>query len=125
MRRYPPLHENESSLDPDAALGEAMARILNMPASAAGFVHSNIDDEAAIKATPDWQEKYICERAEQSVWVVRKLRSMRDAVAGWLDTNDSIECDNYFADVANMADPLQRVHHVERSGLTRGLFTDY
>lgn len=122
MRRYAPLHEIDSPLDPAAALGETTQRIFSMPASANCFVQSNIDDEAALKAASDGHEPEQCKRAARRAG--RKLQSMQQAVANWLNADDRTESDNYFADAAYLVDPQQRLHHIERIGMTRYLFTD-
>jgi len=122
MRLYAPLHESDYLRHPDAAFGEAMARILNSPTSASTFVHGNIADEAAMKAAPDLQEMEICERAASGAWVAGLWSSLRRTVADWAARHDNAE--RGFAGAVSFSDPALWQRDLARAELARYMFTD-
>ena len=124
MRLYAPLYEGDGNQRPDAAVGEAIARIFNTHPSAAGFVQSNIENEAALKVVPGLQEIEICARAARSASSERMFSSIRHAVADWMEQSDDTECNNFLAAGAHPADFKQRQNDFIRPELMRYLYPD-
>ena len=99
-----------------------MPRILNSPTSASTFVHSNIADEAAMKAAPELQEMEICERAASGAWVAGLWSSLRRTVADWPARHDNSA--RGFAGAVYLSAPAQRQRDFARAELARHMFTD-
>ena len=118
MRLYAPLYEGDSIIRPDAALGEAAAKVFRTPAPKTDFVRSNIQLEAANETTLDIHAIEQTARALRSVEFARKLKGMFTAIGDWLDRNEYAERDDFFAASSNLADLEQRQRHWERTGMS-------
>jgi hypothetical protein len=118
MRLYAPLYEGDSLLRPDAALGERAATVFKTPASAADFVRSNNQVEAANETVLDLHAIEQTARTMRGAEVARLLKTAYNAVVDWLERIETQERDNFFAASANLADLEQRQRHWERTGLT-------
>ena len=98
MRLYAPLYEGDSILRPDAALGEPAAADSKSPAPTATIVRSNMPLEPAND-------------------IAHMAKALFARVAAWLERNENMERDNFFAASENLADLEQRQRHFERTGV--------
>ncbi len=98
MRLYAPLYEGDSILRPDAALGESAVANSESPAPTATIVQSNMPLAPAHD-------------------VAHMAKALFAKVAAWLERNENIERDNFFAASENLADLEQRQRHFERTGV--------
>jgi len=116
MRLYAPMYEGDSLLRPDAALGEATAKVFKSPAPTTDFVRGNIQDQAANETALDLHALELNARTMRASAVARLLKSAYTAVADWFERVDNQERDDFFAASANLAELEQRQRHWERTG---------
>jgi hypothetical protein len=127
MRLYAPMYEGDSILRPDAAIGVFAGTVFKAPPSAADFVRSNIQAEAANQTALDIHAIELTARTMRSAELARllklayasaadSLKAAYTAVADWFERIDQNERDSFFAASANLSDLEQRQRHWERTG---------